>query len=45
MIEPGEKVVVLLTGSGLKDLASVQSLIEIPKPIKSLDELTIKSIK
>ena len=44
-IQPGEKVVVLLTGSGLKDLASVQNLIEIPEPIKSLDELSIKSVK
>ncbi len=38
-IEPGEKVVVLLTGSGLKDVASVENLINIPNPIKSLDEI------
>ncbi|MFO7897094.1 MAG: threonine synthase [Candidatus Cloacimonadales bacterium] len=35
----GEKVIVLLTGSGLKDLASVQQLITMPQPIKSLDDL------
>ena len=36
-LNPGEKVVVLLTGSGLKDLASVQNLIEIPKAVNTLD--------
>jgi len=41
LLNPGEKVVVLLTGSGLKDLASVQDLIDIPAAIKSLDELNI----
>ncbi|MCF7814714.1 MAG: pyridoxal-phosphate dependent enzyme, partial [Candidatus Cloacimonetes bacterium] len=35
------KNVVLLTGSGLKDLDSVQSLIKIPRPIKSLSELKL----
>lgn len=38
-IEDNSKNVVLLTGSGLKDLDSVQSMIEIPKAIKNLDEL------
>lgn len=33
-IKENEKVVVLLTGSGLKDLNSVQKLIEIPKAVK-----------
>jgi threonine synthase len=33
-ITEGEKVVVLLTGSGLKDLNSVQSKIEIPASVK-----------
>jgi threonine synthase len=33
-IAEGEKVVVLLTGSGLKDLNSVQSKIEIPASVK-----------
>lgn len=40
-IEENSKNVVLLTGSGLKDLDSVQSLIEIPKPIKELSELKL----
>lgn len=35
------KNVVLLTGSGLKDLDAVQSQIKIPKPIKSLSELKL----
>lgn len=35
------KNIVLLTGSGLKDLNSVQSLIEIPKPVKNLDEVIV----
>lgn len=33
--------VVLLTGSGLKDLNSVQKLIDIPKPIKNLSDLKL----
>jgi len=33
------KNIVLLTGSGLKDLKAVQKIIEIPKAIKSLDEI------
>lgn len=33
-IQPGSKNVVLLTGSGLKDLRSVQPLISIPRPIE-----------
>jgi threonine synthase len=33
-INQGEKVVVLLTGSGLKDLNAVQSLIQIPNAIE-----------
>ena len=40
-IAENSKNVVLLTGSGLKDLDSVQSLIEIPKPINSLSELKL----
>ena len=39
LIDQNSKNVVLLTGSGLKDLNSVQGIIEIPKPIKELDEL------
>ena len=39
LINENSKNVVLLTGSGLKDLNSVQGIIEIPKPIKKLDEL------
>ncbi len=39
-IDENSKNVVLLTGSGLKDLNAVQSIINIPKPIKpSLDEV------
>ncbi len=34
-IAKGEKVVVLLTGSGLKDINAVQPLIEIPEPVKA----------
>jgi threonine synthase len=33
--------VVLLTGSGLKDLNSVQNIIKIPQPIKNLDQLEL----
>ena len=40
-IAENSKNVVLLTGSGLKDLGAVQSLIDIPKPIKSLAELKL----
>ncbi len=39
LIDENSKNVVLLTGSGLKDLNSVQSIIEIPKSIKKLNEL------
>lgn len=38
-LAPSEKIIVLLTGSGLKDLTSVQEIINIPAAIKSLDEL------
>ncbi len=38
-IDENSKNVVLLTGSGLKDLKSVQKIIKIPKAIKSLDEI------
>ena len=38
-IDENSKNVVLLTGSGLKDLKAVQKIIEIPKAIKSLDEI------
>ena len=38
-IDENSKNVVLLTGSGLKDLNAVQKIIEIPKAIKSLDEI------
>ena len=38
-IDENSKNVVLLTGSGLKDLKAVQRIIEIPKAIKSLDEI------
>ena len=43
LIDENSKNIVLLTGSGLKDLNSVQGIIEIPKPIKKLDEIQIKS--
>jgi hypothetical protein len=33
-IPSGSKNVVLLTGSGLKDLKSVQSCIQLPEPVK-----------
>jgi len=39
LIDENSKNVILLTGSGLKDLNSVQGVISIPKPIKKLDEL------
>lgn len=42
MIDENSKNIVLLTGSGLKDLNSVQGIIDIPKPIKKLDEIQIK---
>jgi len=38
-IDENSKNVVLLTGSGLKDLRTVQRIIEIPKAIKNLDEI------
>jgi threonine synthase len=38
-IDENSKNVILLTGSGLKDLNAVQRIIEIPKAIKSLDEI------
>lgn len=43
LIKPNSQCVVLLTGSGLKDLKSVASLISMPKPIKSIDEVTSKN--
>lgn len=43
LIDENSKNVVLLTGSGLKDLKSVQGIIEIPKPIKKLEEIQINS--
>ena len=36
-IDENSKNVILLTGSGLKDLKAVQKIIEIPKAIKNLD--------
>lgn len=44
-IMESEKVVVLLTGSGLKDLNSVQKIIEIPKPVKPDIESVISFLK
>jgi threonine synthase len=44
-INLNEKVVVLLTGSGLKDLNSVQKIIEIPKPVKPDIESIISFLK
>ena len=41
LIDENSKNVVLLTGSGLKDLNSVQEVIKIPKPIKKLDEIKL----
>jgi len=41
LIDENSNNVVLLTGSGLKDLNSVQGIIEIPKPIKRLDEIKL----
>ncbi|NQT65249.1 MAG: pyridoxal-phosphate dependent enzyme, partial [FCB group bacterium] len=41
LINENSTNVILLTGSGLKDLNSVQGVIEIPKAIKNLDELKI----
>jgi threonine synthase len=38
-INENSKNVVLLTGSGLKDLGAVQKVIKVPKAIKSLDEI------
>ncbi len=38
-IDVNSKNVVLLTGSGLKDLGAVQKVINIPKAIKNLDEI------
>lgn len=41
LIDENSTNVVLLTGSGLKDLHSVQKIIEIPEPIKKLDEIKL----
>ena len=41
LIDEKSKNVVLLTGSGLKDLKSVQGIIDTPKPIKKLDEIKL----
>jgi len=41
LIDENSKNVILLTGSGLKDLNSVQKIIEIPKPIKKLVDLKL----
>jgi threonine synthase len=38
-IEENSKNVVLLTGSGLKDLNAVKNIIKIPKPIEKLEEI------
>ncbi|MBL7149821.1 MAG: threonine synthase [Candidatus Cloacimonetes bacterium] len=38
-IDENSKNVILLTGSGLKDLKAVQKVIKIPKAIKNLDEI------
>jgi threonine synthase len=35
-----EEVLILLTGSGLKDIFSIENEIKMPNPIKNLDELT-----
>ncbi|MBC8385933.1 MAG: threonine synthase [Candidatus Cloacimonetes bacterium] len=40
-IEENSRNVVLLTGSGLKDVKAVQTVIQIPKAIKNLDELSL----
>lgn len=40
-IADNSRNIVLLTGSGLKDLKSVQEIIHIPAPIKNLDELEL----
>jgi threonine synthase len=40
-LEDNSRNIVLLTGSGLKDLNAVQGIIQIPAPIKTLDELKI----
>lgn len=39
--DDNSKILILLTGSGLKDLNSVQDIIEIPKAVKKLDEFKI----
>ncbi len=44
-IQENEKVVVLLTGSGLKDLNSVQKIIEIPNPVKPDIQSVISFLK
>jgi len=43
--DENSKIVILLTGSGLKDLNSVQKIIKIPNSIKRLDELTEEVIQ
>ena len=43
-LDTNSKNVVLLTGSGLKDLKSVQSLLQMPKPIAP-DIEAVKNIK
>ncbi|MBT3168783.1 MAG: threonine synthase [Candidatus Cloacimonetes bacterium] len=40
-VAENSKNIVLLTGSGLKDLASVQNIIEVPQPIKKLEEIKL----
>jgi len=41
LIDENSKNVILLTGSGLKDLNSVQGIIKIPKSIKKLDDIKL----
>jgi len=41
LIDENSKNIVLLTGSGLKDLESVQNIIELPKPIKNIEEIEL----
>jgi len=41
LIDENSKNVILLTGSGLKDLNSVQGIIKIPESIKKLDDIKL----
>ncbi len=44
LIDAKSSNVILLTGSGLKDLVSVQNRIKIPTPINNLDELEVNEL-